>query len=118
LHFNDEPNKINFDFTHEPDPDSFKVAMDLVSDMEKFWNHFHNSDGKPDRKAFLKFVYNGLNAEKIANDALHQSKNATVKSKLPDNNSGGLVRNLPQGQEQVSELDAYMRASLKGHGGF
>jgi hypothetical protein len=118
LHFNDEPNKINFDFTHEPDPDSFKVAMDLVSDMQKFWDHFHDSAGKPDRKSFLKFVYNGLNAEKIVNDALHQSKNATVKAKLPDNSTGGLVRNLPQGQEQTSELDAYMRASLKGHGGF
>lgn len=118
LHFNDEPNKINFDFTHEPDPEGFKVVMDMVSDMEKFWGHFHNSDGTPDRQGFLKFVYAGLNAEKLVNDALHQSKNATMKSRLPDNSSGGLVRTLPQGQEQLSELDAMMRASLKGHGGF
>lgn len=97
--FNDEANKVAFEYQYKPDGESFRQAVELVSDMDKFWKQFLNQDGTPDRKKFIKFVYNGLNAEKQVMEAMKQSKNATLKSKLPDNNTGGLQRQFPQNQE-------------------
>jgi hypothetical protein len=118
LNFKDEPNKIDFDFTHEPDPQSFAKVIDMVSDINKFWQSFIGPDGVPDRKGFAEALYFGMNRNKVILDAINQSKNATIKAMLPDNSTGGLVRQLPTGQQQQSELDTLMRASLKGHGGF
>ncbi len=117
INFKDEPNKIDFDFLFEPDPDSFKKAQEMTFDINTFWKNFIKPDGTPDRKEFLETIYFGLNRQKILLEALNQSKNATIKASLPDNSAGGLVRQLPPTQEP-NELDAYMRASLKGHGGF
>lgn len=117
INFKDEPNKIEFDFTHEPDPQSFSQAIEMVSDINDFWKHFIGSDGIPNRKEFLETIYFGLNRHKIIVDAMNQAKNATIKASLPDNSSGGLVRQLPQTQEP-SELDKLMRESLRGYGGY
>lgn len=117
INFKDEPNKIDFDFTHEPDPQSFAKTIDMLSDINKLWQSFIGPDGTPDRKGFAEMLYFGMNRQKIILDAMNQTKNATIKASLPDNSNGGLVRQLPQTQEP-NELDKMMRASLKGYGGF
>lgn len=117
IHFKDEPNKIDFDFTHEPDPQSFNKTMELTSDIDLFWKSYVNPDGTPDRVGFAKDLYFAKNREKIILDVINQAKNATIKAMLPDNSTGGLVRQLPQTQEP-NELDTLMRQSLKGYGGF
>jgi hypothetical protein len=117
INFKDEANKIDFDFIFEPDPDSFKQAQDMTFDINNFWKHFIKPDGTPDRKEFLETIWFGMNRQKVILEALNQSKNATIKASLPDNSTGGLVRQLPQTQEP-NELDKLMRASLKGYGGF
>jgi hypothetical protein len=117
IHFKDEPNKIDFEYTHEPDPQSFNQAIEMVSDINQFWKSFISSDGTPNRKDFLETIYFGLNRHKILMDAMSQAKNATIKASLPDNSTGGLVRQMPQTQEP-NELDRLMRESLKGYGGF
>lgn len=117
VNFVDEANKIAFDFSFEPDPDSFKSAIEMTSDINLFWKSFMHPDGTPDRKAFLEAIYFAKNKDKVILAALNQSKNATIKASLPDNTTGGLVRQLPQTQEP-NELDKLMRASLHGYGGF
>lgn len=117
LNFKDEPNKIDFDFIHEPDPQSFASTIDKLSDINQFWQVFVKPDGTPDRQGFAEAVHFGLNREKIIRDAMNQAKNATIKAMLPDNSTGGLVRHMPPTQEP-NELDTMMRASLKGYGGF
>lgn len=117
INFKDEPNKIDFDYIHEPDPQSFATIIDMLSDSNKFWESFVGLDGKPDRKGFAEAIYFGMNRQKIILDAINQAKNATIKAMLPDNTAGGLVRQLPQTQEP-NALDTLMRASLKGYAGF
>lgn len=117
MNFVDEANKIAFDFSFEPDPDSFKSAIEMTSDINLFWKSFVNPDGTPDRRGFLEAIYFAKNKDKVILAALNQSKNATIKASLPDNSDGGLVRQLPQTQEP-NELDKMMRASLKGFAGF
>jgi hypothetical protein len=117
LHFTDKDNKVDFDFTYEPDPEGFTQAVTFVGDIEKFWESYYNPDGTPDRKRFLADVYFMKNRDKVIAAALRQSMNATIKASLPDNSTGGLVRQLPQTQEP-NELDKLMRASLKGYAGF
>lgn len=118
VNFVDKENKIDFDFTYEPDPEGFTQAMAFVADINEFWKSYTNPDGTPDRQRFLADIYFAKNRDKVILNAMNQTKNATIKSRLPDNSSGGLVRNLPQGQETLSELDTMMRASLKGYAGF
>lgn len=117
IKFVDEPNKIDFDFSFEPDPEGFAKAIEMTTDINLFWKSFQNPDGTPDRKGFLEALYFAKNKERVILEALNQSKNATIKASLPDNSNGGLVRQLPQTQEP-NELDKLMRASLKGYGGF
>lgn len=106
ISFNDEANKVAFDFQYEPTVEDLKKSVDLVSDINKFYAQFIGQDGKPDRQRFLKAVHFANNAESILMEAMKQAKNATLKATLPDN--GAIVRQLPQ-QQQVSELDANMR---------
>lgn len=117
IKFVDEPNKIDFDFSFEPDPEGFAKAIEMTTDINLFWKSFQNPDGTPDRKGFLEALYFAKNKERVILEALNQSKNATIKASLPDNSNGGLVRQMPQTQEP-NELDKMMRASLKGYGGF
>lgn len=117
LHFADKDNKVDFDFTYEPDPEGFNQAVAFVADIEEFWKSYYRPDGTPDRQRFLADIYFAKNREKVIAAALRQSMNATIKAGLPDNSTGGLVRQLPQTPE-TSELDKMMRQSLKGYGGF
>lgn len=116
ISFNDEPNKIAFEFQFIPDADSFAKAVNIVSDHEQFWNLFKHPDGSPNRTKFLDTVYYAMNKEKVLTEAMKQAKNATIKATLPDN-SAGSDRQLTQPVEE-NELDKLMRASLKGYGGF
>lgn len=118
INFNDEANKIAFEFQYEPDVQGFAQSVEMVSDVTLFWKQFINPDGSPNREKFLDAVYFASNKDKVILAAMNQAKNATIKASLPDNSTGGLIRQMPQGQEDVSELDKQMRQSLKGYGGF
>lgn len=118
INFNDEANKIAFEFQYEPDAKGFSDSQEMAADITKFWKQFINSDGNPNREKFLKAVHFMSHQDEIILAAITQAKNATIKASLPDNSTGGLVRQLPQDQGEVSELDKQMRASLKGYGGF
>lgn len=110
LNFIDEPNKINFDFEFEPDPESFSKTMPMVLDTEAFFNSFNDKDGNPDRKAFLEAVYFAKNKDRVILEAIKQGKNAAIKAMLPDN-QGGIVRQLVQTPGEPSELDKAMAAA-------
>ncbi len=117
LHFADKDNKVDFDFSYEPDPEGFNQAIAFVADIEEFWKSYYRPDGTPDRARFLADIYFAKNRDKVIAAALRQSMNATIKAGLPDNSTGGMVRQLPQTPE-VSELDKNMRIALKGYAGF
>jgi len=109
LDFNDEANKIAFQFQYEPDADSFKQTVEMATDVDKFLNSFV-SEGKFDKRGFLEAVHFAKNKDRILLEAMKQSKNATIKSSLPDNN-GGTQRQFPSMQEP-SDLDKQMQMSL------
>jgi len=107
LPFIDEPNKINFEFQYEPDPESFAQAVALTTDTETFFKSFYDKDGNPDRKAFLDALYFAKNKDKVILEAIKQGKNAAIKAMLPDN-SGGIIRQLNTQTGEPSELDKAM----------
>jgi len=110
IDFNDEANKIAFQFQFEPDTESFNKAMEFVTNPESK-NPFINQDGTTDRKKVLEALYFGLNKEKILLEAMKQAKNATLKSQLPDNSNSGIgTRFVPQSQEP-NELHQWMTAA-------
>lgn len=109
LNFKDEANKIDFDFQYEPDAENFKKAVDMASDINLFWEHFYNQDGTPNRQKFLDFLYSGLSKEKMLTEAIKQGKNAAIKANLPDNSTGGLVRQLVAAPEKLSPVDEEMK---------
>jgi len=117
INFNDEANKIAFEFQYEPDAKGFAESQEMAADVTKFWKQFINPDGNPNREKFLKAVHFMSHQDEIILSAINQGKNAAIKASLPDNTQGGLVRQLPQTQEP-NELDKMMRESLKGYGGF
>lgn len=108
INFNDEANKIAFEAQYEPTVEDFGKTVEMVDDINKFYGLFIGQDGKPDRKGFTKAIHFAVNADKILQTVMNQTKNATIKALLPDN-SGGIVRQLVQPQ-QVNELDAQMKA--------
>lgn len=111
LNFNDEANGIAFDFQFEPDAVSFNQAVEMTTDIDKFYSQFQNQDGTPDRNKFLKTIYNAMNFDRVLTEAMKQAKNATIKSMLPDNSQGGLVRQMPAAPGEMSDLDKYMRTA-------
>jgi len=111
LTFIDEPNKINFEFQYEPDPESFGKAQAMVESEEAFFNSFKNPDGTPDRQGFLKAIYYAKNADKMLMEAIKQGKNAMIKASLPDNSQGGVVRQMGGQPPELSELDKAMAAN-------
>lgn len=117
LAFKDEANKIAFEFQHEPNVELFNKAVEIASNSDLFWKTFTNSDGTPNRKLFLESIMYALDKNSIVLSAMNQAKNATIKASLPDNSQPGLVRQMAQTQEP-NELEAGMRAALKGYGGF
>ena len=110
ISFNDEANKIAFEFQYEPDEEGFKQSLDLVMDTQKYFEKYKGQDGSPNRKQFLQDIYFIQNKEKIIMAAMNQAKNATLKSQLPDNSQGSFQRQQPTGQEP-SELHKYMQAA-------
>lgn len=116
LSFNDEANKIQFEFQFEPDAEGFQKAVEVVSDQEKYFALYQNPDGSPNRLKFLQDTYFALNREKVIAEAIKQAKNATMKQTLLADNSGGGIgsKQLPQMQEP-NELDKQMKASLSGY---
>jgi len=108
--FIDEANKIAFEFQYQPDAETYAEATAIAKDFNLFWDKFRNQDGTPDRKKFLSAIAFAINPEKALMEAMKQSKNATLKSGIPDNNdNSGIVRQLPQDQN-LSELDKEMKA--------
>lgn len=109
--FTDEASKVNFEFQFTPDDDSFKKAVEIASDNEKFFNTFLNSDGSPNRQLWVNAVLFAIDPNKIIAEAIKQGSNARMKSMLPDNSQGGLIRQMPQ-EQNVNELDAAMKYAL------
>ncbi len=110
INFNDEANKIAFEFHYEPEAEGFKQSLDLVTDTQKYFEKYKNSDGSPNRKQFLQDIYFIQNKEKIIMAAMNQAKNATLKAQLPDNSQGSFQRQQPQTGEP-NELHKYMQAA-------
>ena len=107
--FKDEANKIDFSFDRKPTSEEFADTIEMVSDINKFYQKFIGSDGKADRKAFAKAVHFGIHGENIVMEAIKQAKNATLKSILPDN-SGGARYDVKSGEP--SELEIQMQRAL------
>lgn len=110
INFNDEANKIAFEFQYEPSPEDFVKAVQTTVDEKAFWKMFDNPDGTPNRAKFLRVINYAMNEEKVLMEAMKQAKNATIKASLPDNSrSGGLVRQLVSEPGEESEIDKQMR---------
>jgi len=60
---------------------------------------------------WLDAVMYAIDKKSIITSGITQGSNARIKSQLPDNDNGGLVRHLPQ-EQQVNELDAMMKQAL------
>jgi hypothetical protein len=112
--FNDEVNKVAVDFEYEPDSESFNEAVAMASDLDKFFAKFTKPDGTPDREAFFKTIYYGLNHQKVVTEAMKQTKNATIVAKLPDNIGDGTRRGMPEHHE-LTELQSNMDKALHGY---
>lgn len=110
INFNDEANKIAFEAQYEPTAEDLNETVGMMNDINKFYQKFILPDGKPDRKAFARAIHFAMNPDKVLQSVMNQTKNATIKSLLPDNSNGGIVRHLPN-QQQASELDTYMAAA-------
>lgn len=110
MDFIDEANKINFKFQYEPTAEELNRSVEMVTDIQKFYNQFIGQDGKPNRRDFLEAINFAINRKSIIMEAMKQTKNATITAGLPDNSSGGLVRHIAQ-PLATSELDKQMEAN-------
>lgn len=115
MNFIDEANKINFEFQFEPDSDSFKEAMEMTSDLNKFFAHFYNSDGSPNRTEYARALYMALNYKKIIPEAIRQGSNARFKALLPDNSVDNGGKQFVGGQDELSEFQKQMKQALAGY---
>jgi hypothetical protein len=106
--FTDEASKVNFEFQYTPDEAVFKKAVEIASDNEQFFKTFLNSDGTPNRQMWIDAVMYALDKKAILTEAIKQGSNARIKSQLPDNDTGGLIRHLST-EVQTSELDQQMQ---------
>ena len=112
LNFNDEANKIAFEFQYEPTPEEFAKSIEVVVDPEKFWSRYNNSDGSPNRQLFLQDAHFILNREKIIMAAMNQAKNATMKQTLlADNSGGGIGQRQAIQTHEPDELHKMMQAA-------
>lgn len=114
--FIDEPNNINFEFVFQPDGESFKKALEVASDSEKFFQRYRNQDGSLDRDKYLADINFIVNKDAIIMEAMKQAKNATIKASLPDNSGTGLNRMQPEiasnPEGSGSEIDKLMQMAL------
>ena len=111
LPFNDEANKIAFEFQYVPDGESFGKSVDMALNVDKFLDTFYTPDGQFDNQKFVSALHFALNKDAYLLEAMKQAKNATLKSQLPDNSQGGLQRQFIQSHEP-SELDKQMNFAL------
>ncbi len=110
LNFNDEANKIAFEFQYKPSPEKFSKAIEATTDEQAFWKLFDGPDGTPDRAKFLRVINYAMDEDSVLLEAMKQAKNATIKASLPDNSqAGGLVRQLVTAPGEESEIDKQMR---------
>lgn len=112
LPFNDEANKIAFEFQYLPDGDSFSKSVDMALNVDKFLDTFYSSDGQFDNAKFVSALHFALNKDAYLLEAMKQAKNATIKASLPDNTTGGLQRQMMQTHEPT-ELDKQMNFALQ-----
>lgn len=110
LPFIDEPNKINFEFQYEPDPESFAKSQAMAFDVTTFFDSYYDKDGNPDRRAFLEDIYFAKNKKTIILEAIKQGKNAAIRAMLPDNSQSGMVRQMNTVVE-MSDLDKAMQGN-------
>ena len=110
--FNDETNKIAFEFQYQPDEKSFSRSVEVATNPEKFLAHFSSSNGEFDNAAFLKAIDVALNYDSYLMAAMTQAKNATIKSSLPDNSGNGMNRQPITPAAEPTELDKQMRMAL------
>lgn len=108
----DEANGINSEFQYEPDSDGFKKAVEYSQNVDLFFRHFIGQDGKPNRQMFLDAMYTVLNKEKIITEAFRQGSTARMKAILPDNTTGGLVKQFPATGAEPSEFEKNMQRAL------
>lgn len=112
LDFNDKANGVSLTYSRVPDAESFAKTMKMVNNIDEFYALFHNQDGTPDRVKFATAIDRMVNFDKILTDAMNQSKNATLKSLLPDNSQNrGLVRQLVNTTMDTTEVDEGMKAA-------
>jgi hypothetical protein len=106
--FNDEANKLAFDISYEPDAESFGATIATILDDEKFLSNFAGQDGSLDRNKFAEVFYNGLNIEKIVNNAIVQTVNQTKLWFLKNQKNigdGGVLRDFNmQPETEVQKL--------------
>jgi hypothetical protein len=111
--FKDVANKIDFNFEFEPDVEGFAKAIEMVSDPEKYYASYKNSDGTPNRKKFLEDMYFAQNRDKVIMEAIKQGKNAAIKATLPDNTQGtGMNRQPIAGDVELTDLQKQMQNAL------
>ncbi len=106
--FIDEANKINVKLEYVPSAEDFRKAQECVVDLDKFFSMYKNSDGSPNRKAFMQDIALLINKKAYTASIANQVKNATIKASLPDNQSERSQKQVVNVGEE-SELDRLMR---------
>lgn len=114
INFNDVANKIAFEFQYEPDVESFKKTVEILSDDDLFAKSFNGQDGNLDRKKWFEVIHFGLNREKYLMEAMKQSKNATIKQTILADNSGGGMNRQNTVVGEPSELQKNMQRAGVG----
>jgi len=109
--FTDETNKIGFEFQYKPSAETFQKSVGMALDINTFFENFKKPDGTPDRLSFLKALDFAINKDSIILEAIKQTKNATIKSFLPDNINGNGQRMSPSMTGEPNELQKYMQAA-------
>lgn len=110
MNFNDEANKIAFEFQYKPTQEEFAQAVEMVTNPEKFWGMYKNSDGSPNRQKFLQDIQFLVSREKMTMEAMKQAKNATIKQMLlADNSQSGQFQRQPAQQGEPSEIHKLMQ---------
>ena len=110
MNFNDEANKIAFEFQYKPTQEEFAQAVEMVTNPEKFWGMYKNSDGSPNRQKFLQDIQFLVSREKMTMEAMKQAKNATIKQMLlADNSQSGQFQRQPAQLGEPSEIHKLMQ---------
>lgn len=87
---NDEANKLNAEFSFEPDEKSFNETKQQVADGT-FYNAYYGEDGSPNRQRFLQDMYyaNPQNRQKAMTEAYLKGANAMKRQMVTSAAEGG-----------------------------